>query len=174
MSTGMFTFQGDYKRRAQVNLGRTKHEDRAGLLKKAQEERKAREEKRRREIAAIKIQVSTLLHSGSIISDLKGFWRGRKEVALTKDTIRKEWDVLVSEGGGLVSTWFKATRLFPFFYDKEHDEARAIQLLRWLVRSKNDVNIWLRNDPNFPMVLIRLMALLLKSVGSIKFHSEYV
>jgi hypothetical protein len=58
MSTGMFTFQGDYKRRAQVNLGRTTHEDRASLLKKAQDERKAREEKRRREIAAMKIQVS--------------------------------------------------------------------------------------------------------------------
>jgi hypothetical protein len=57
MSTGMFTFQGDYKRRAQVNLGRTKHEDKASLLKKAHEERKAREEKRRREIAAMKIQV---------------------------------------------------------------------------------------------------------------------
>ena len=69
MSTGMFTFQGDYKRRAQVNLGRAKHEDRAGLLKKAQEERKAREEKRRRELAAMKIQVTTLLRSGSIASD---------------------------------------------------------------------------------------------------------
>jgi hypothetical protein len=62
MSTGMFTFQGDYKRRAQVNLGRTTHEDRAALLKKAQDERKAREEKRRREIAAMKIQVSIPLY----------------------------------------------------------------------------------------------------------------
>lgn len=53
----MFTFQGDYRRRAQVNLGRSTHEDRAALLKKAQEERRAREEKRRREIAAMKIQV---------------------------------------------------------------------------------------------------------------------
>jgi hypothetical protein len=57
MSTGMFSFRGDYRRRAQVNLGGTRHEDRAALLKKAQEERKAREEKRRREIAALKIQV---------------------------------------------------------------------------------------------------------------------
>lgn len=72
MSTGMFAFQGDYKRRAQVNLGRVKHEDRAGLLKKAQEERKAREEKRRRELAAMKIQVSTLLHTGSISLTCRG------------------------------------------------------------------------------------------------------
>jgi len=56
----MFTFQGDYRRRAQVNLGRAKHEDRAALLRKAQEERKAREENRRREIAAMKIQVLIL------------------------------------------------------------------------------------------------------------------
>jgi hypothetical protein len=55
--SGMFTFQGDYKRRAQVNLGRTTHEDRAALLRKAQEERRAREEKRRREEAAVTIQV---------------------------------------------------------------------------------------------------------------------
>jgi alpha-D-ribose 1-methylphosphonate 5-triphosphate synthase subunit PhnG len=69
MSTGMFTFQGDFKRRAQVNLGRARHEDRTALLKKAQEERKAREEKRRRELAAMKIQVTTLLRSSSIVSD---------------------------------------------------------------------------------------------------------
>jgi len=56
--SGMFTFQGDFKRRAQVNLGRTTHEDRAGLLRKAQEERRAREEKRRREEAAMRIQVA--------------------------------------------------------------------------------------------------------------------
>lgn len=93
---------------------------------------------------------------------------------MTKDTLRKEWDVLVSEGGGSVDTWFQATRLFPFFYDKKYDEARAIQLLRWLVRSKNHVDIWLQDDFNFLMILIRLMALLLKSVGSIKFLSEYV
>ncbi len=71
MSTGMFTFQGDYKRRAQVNLGRTQHEDRARLLKKAQEERKAREEKRRRELAAMKIQVQTTPHSCPRGSDLR-------------------------------------------------------------------------------------------------------
>lgn len=57
MSMGMFSFQGDYKRRAHVNLGGAKHEDRVSLLKKAQEERKAREERRRRELAAMKIQV---------------------------------------------------------------------------------------------------------------------
>jgi hypothetical protein len=57
MSAGMFSFQGDYKRRAQINLGRTRHEDRAALLKKAQEDRRAREEKRREELAAVKIQV---------------------------------------------------------------------------------------------------------------------
>ena len=55
--SGLFTFQGDYKRRAQVNLGRTMHEDRATLLRKAQEERKARELQRKRELAAMKIQV---------------------------------------------------------------------------------------------------------------------
>jgi len=56
--SGMFTFQGDFKRRAQVNLGRSRHEDRAGLLRKAQEERRAREERRRREEAAMRIQVA--------------------------------------------------------------------------------------------------------------------
>jgi hypothetical protein len=106
-------------------------------------------------------------------SHLKAFWRGRKEVALAKDEVRKEWDVLVSQAGRSVDTWFKATRLFPFFYNKEYDEARAIQLLRWLVRSKRVVDTWLWNYPNSPKVLIRLMALLLKSVGSIKFQSEY-
>src|SRR5205814_1901887 len=49
----------------------------------------------------------------------------------------------------------------------------AIQLLRWLVPSQNEIDSWLFYDPNFPKVLIRLMALLLKSVGSITFQSEY-
>jgi hypothetical protein len=61
MSTGLFTFQGDYRRRAHVNLGGAKHEDRASLLRKAQEERKAREERKRREVAAMKIQVTSSL-----------------------------------------------------------------------------------------------------------------
>jgi len=56
MSTG-FTFQGDYRRRSQINLGGHKREDRATLLRKAQEERRAREEKRRNDLAAMKIQV---------------------------------------------------------------------------------------------------------------------
>ena len=72
-----------------------------------------------------------------------------------------------------MDTWFKAIRLFPFFYDKRYDEERAIQLLRWLVRSKKEIDTWLFYDSNFPKVLIRLMALLLKSVGSIQFQSEY-
>jgi hypothetical protein len=59
MSTGFFSFQGDYKRRSQINLGHARHEDRAALLKKAQEERKAREEKRKQDLAAMKIQVPT-------------------------------------------------------------------------------------------------------------------
>lgn len=95
-------------------------------------------------------------------------------MALAKDEVRKEWDVLVSQAGRSVDTWFKATRLFPFFYNKEYDEARAIQLLRWLVRSKIVVDKWLWDYSNSPRVLIRLMALLLRSVGSIKFQSEYV
>jgi len=57
MSTGMFSFQGDFKRRTQINLGRTTHENRAALVRRAQEERKAREERRRMELAACKIQV---------------------------------------------------------------------------------------------------------------------
>jgi hypothetical protein len=57
MSTGMFTFQGDYRRRTPVNLGRTKHEDNTTLLKRDLEKRRAREENRRREYAAMKIQV---------------------------------------------------------------------------------------------------------------------
>ena len=60
MSTGMFSFQGDFKRRTQINLGRTTHEDRATLLRKAQEERRAREERRRNEVAASKIQVLSI------------------------------------------------------------------------------------------------------------------
>ena len=63
MSSG-FTFSGDYKRRTQINLGGHKREDRAALLKKAQDERRAREEKRRSELAAMKIQVFDFVLKG--------------------------------------------------------------------------------------------------------------
>ena len=79
----------------------------------------------------------------------------------------------MQQGDGGAETWYTATRLFPFFYDMEFDEGRGIELLRWLVRSTEEVNNWLRNDDNFWRVLIRLMAGLMKSVGSVKFQSEY-
>ena len=90
----------------------------------------------------------------------------------TKNSLRKEWDGLVSGEYGTAKTWFKASRLLPFFYDKEHDQARATQLLRWLVRHKYEVTLWIQSYDNFSAVLIRLMTLLTKSVGSVKFASE--
>ena len=81
--------------------------------------------------------------------------------------------MLVQQGDGGTETWYTATRMFPFFYDMEFDEERGVELLRWLVRSKEEVNNWFRNRDNFPKVLIRLMAVLMKSVGSVKFQSEY-
>jgi hypothetical protein len=83
------------------------------------------------------------------------------------------WDVLVYEGHDSTEAWFKATRLFLFFYDQKLDANRAIQLVRWLVNSKEEVDDWLRRD-NFQWVLIRLTSILLKSVGSLGDLSEYV
>jgi hypothetical protein len=82
------------------------------------------------------------------------------------------WDFLVIEGDGSPDTWYKATRLFPFFYDKGLDGQRAVRLLRWLVHSKGEVNNWERRD-NFQWVLKRLMSILLKSIGSVDDSSEY-
>lgn len=173
MSTGMFSFQGDYRRRTQINLGRTTHEDRATLLRKAQEERRAREEKRRMEIAASKIQVPLIIFSSQGHIDSQAFWRGRQEVALTKNQLRSEWDSLVSKGGALSDAWLKAIRLFPFFYDRDLDAQRGILLLRRLVWRKTEVDDWLQQEPNFPWILTRVVAILLRSVGSLGTLSEY-
>jgi hypothetical protein len=80
--------------------------------------------------------------------------------------------VLVQQGDGGTETWYTATRMFPFFYDMEFDEERGVELLRWLVRSNEEVNNWLRTRDNFPKVLIRLMAVLMKSVGSASFSQS--
>lgn len=171
--SGMFTFQGDYKRRAQVNLGRTTHEDRATLLRKAQEERKARELQRRRELAAMKIQVLPSLCSSSRAYE-QAFWRRQKQVACEKEKLRGEWDDLVLRDTNESSeTWLIATRLFPFFYDKAYDGERAIRLLRWLTRSKKVVDNWLRSMDSFENVLIRIMSMLTKAVGSFSLRSQY-
>jgi hypothetical protein len=90
-----------------------------------------------------------------------------------KNGLRIEWDGLVQQGDGEAETRYIATRMFPFFYDMEFDKERGVELLRWLVPSKEEVNNWLRNRDTFPRVLIRLMAVLMKSVGSVKFQSEY-
>jgi hypothetical protein len=106
-------------------------------------------------------------------SNNQAFWRGRKEVANGRNELRTMWDILVYEGHDSTEAWFEATRLFLFFYDQRLDAHRAIQLVRWLVSSKEEVDNWLRRD-NFEWVLIRLTSILLKSVGSVGDLSEYV
>ena len=95
-------------------------------------------------------------------------------MATTKNQIRQEWDVLVSNSGASDEAWLKAIRLFPFFYDRRVDAERGFYFLRELVRRKESVSIWLRLESNFPWVLTRVMAMLLGSVGSLGPFSEYV
>jgi hypothetical protein len=165
----MFSFQGDYKRRAQVNLGRTKHEDRAGLLRKAQEERRAREEKRREDVAALKIQVHhyPLTH----VLMIQAFWRRRRDANVAKQELRRAWDELFSGDDQSTATWIKATRTLPFFYDARVDSKRAVLLVRWLVRSEEQVKeYWYSQTPDVSWVLVRMGVMMLKSVGLSEYY----
>ena len=94
-------------------------------------------------------------------------------MALTKDQLRSEWDSLVFKGGAPGNAWLRAIRLFPLFYDQNVDAERGILLLRKLVWRKAEVDDWLQQVPNFPWILTRVVALLLRSVGSLGRLSEY-
>lgn len=104
---------------------------------------------------------------------MQAFWRGRQEVASTKNQIRREWDSLVLNHGNDDEAWLKAIRLFPFFYDKSLDAERAVHLMCELVMRKTEVDSWLREESNFLWLLTRVMAILLRSVGSLGTSSEY-
>ena len=92
---------------------------------------------------------------------------------MTKDQTRREWDKLVSNRGASTEVWFKAIRLFPFFYDKSLDVERSLYLLRELVQREEEVNNLLLLEPNFPWILTRLMAIFLGSVQSSRSFTEY-
>jgi hypothetical protein len=105
---------------------------------------------------------------------VQAFWRGRRKVADAKETLRKEWDGAVMRENVQADAWNRATRLLPFFYDIRHDEQRAVHLLRWLVQSPVIVNGWMKKDPTYTYTTIRLVAVLLKSVGTISIETEYL
>ena len=90
-----------------------------------------------------------------------------------KEALRQEWDETVLRANDSVDTWYRATRLLPFFYDSRYDEERAVRLLRWLVQSQEIVDGWMQGDRSYPYAMIRLVATLLKSVGSINNQTEY-
>jgi hypothetical protein len=104
---------------------------------------------------------------------VQAFWRGRRKVADAKEKLRQEWDEAIMRENVQTDAWNRATRLLPFFYDIRHDEQRAVHLLRWLVQSPVIVNAWMKKDPTYPYTTIRLVATLLKSVGTISIETEY-
>ncbi|KAI8816378.1 uncharacterized protein EV422DRAFT_571763 [Fimicolochytrium jonesii] len=119
----MFTFEGDFKSRRNINLGGRKKdlEDKKELLRRAQAERKERERERAKERAAI---------------DVQAFWRGRKHMKRFYASIREQWDTEIKSAAASTSNAIppakvsSLVRRFLFFYSPlMMDRVRLVELL---------------------------------------------
>ncbi|ORX89041.1 hypothetical protein K493DRAFT_72432 [Basidiobolus meristosporus CBS 931.73] len=113
----MFSFEGDFKAKRNINLGGSRQQqDKKDLLKKAQLERKKREQSRKRERSAILIQ---------------SFYRGRKRAQSLRSDLRQQWNAKFDDAkiADLTSSrLFQFLRELVLFYRPMHDEIRLVAL----------------------------------------------
>ncbi|KAG9291049.1 hypothetical protein G9A89_012921 [Geosiphon pyriformis] len=130
----MFSFEGDFKSRRQINLGGQRYqEDRQLLLRRTQDQRKAREAERLRLKSATKIQA---------------FYRGRKAASNARDSERSNWDqeaqiFLEKSGKWDAETAHVLTHLvrsFLFFY-RQHLDSQRFLLCQILSKKSKDSEI---------------------------------
>ncbi|KAI8083325.1 uncharacterized protein B0P05DRAFT_51125 [Gilbertella persicaria] len=122
-----FSFEGNYKPRRNINLGGVrKVDDKKSLMVKAQLERKQREQERLRLKSAERIQA---------------FYRGRKQAALIRQTLRHEFESVVrTEPIDMITL----TRQLLLFYQPEKDTAYLEQYAAQLtVMPTGDSWVWL-------------------------------
>ncbi|KXS22342.1 hypothetical protein M427DRAFT_170416 [Gonapodya prolifera JEL478] len=124
----MYSFDGDFKRKRQINLGgATKVEDKQVLLRRAAAEREARERERKKQRAA------TILQSA---------WRSSCSRADSRELERVPWDENFSKftsqwsrtpGSALVGELELLVRSFLFFHQQKKDAARLDKLVELIL-----------------------------------------
>ena len=121
------SFEGNYRRKKQINLGNHVRETKSTLLRKAQQERKSREQGRQIEQAAV---------------DIQSFYRGRKAAAAVRAWRRELWDELVSN----TSVWdadtvIKLVEKLQLFFRSYLDHSRVYTLAQAISQCHNTTEI---------------------------------
>ncbi|KAI8805685.1 hypothetical protein BJ742DRAFT_819665 [Cladochytrium replicatum] len=136
----MFSFEGNFKQKRQINLsGKKERHGKDDLLKKAQQERQQREAERVRLKSAIRIQ---------------SFWRGRRVTARAREQERALWDEIYSvevenafqsaESSGdqdIGSALSRAIRSLLFFFRRTRDYQRFETLCGYLLREEKSTGL---------------------------------
>ncbi|KAJ2492762.1 ubiquitin-protein ligase (E3) [Coemansia sp. RSA 2050] len=126
----MFSFQGDFKRQRNINLGGTRRNDASranahAVLSKAHEDRERRELERRRQKAVTAIQ---------------RYWRGRRDAAIWRQQMRESLDLSVLNCR-LVSLpdVYQVLAHFSSYYDpRSTDTGTMRSILQLLFMAKGD------------------------------------
>ena len=121
------SFEGNYRRKKQINLGNHVRETKSTLLRKAQQERKSRERDRQIEQAAV---------------DIQSFYRGRKAAAAVRAQRRELWDEIVSN----TSVWDADTVInlvekLRLFFRSYLDHSRAYTLVQAISQCDDTTDI---------------------------------
>ncbi|KAJ2000095.1 ubiquitin-protein ligase (E3), partial [Coemansia thaxteri] len=116
----MFSFQGDFKRQRNINLGGSRRNDTSrsdarAVLNKAHEDREKRELERRRQKAASAIQ---------------RYWRGRRDTALWRRQMRINLDLAVFDRHQpSLSDLYQTIAHFCAYYDPRSNDIGAMRLI---------------------------------------------
>ncbi|KAJ2335317.1 ubiquitin-protein ligase (E3), partial [Coemansia sp. RSA 2681] len=126
----MFSFQGDFRRQRNINLGGSRRNDTSrstahAVLSKAHEDREKRELERRRQKAA---------------STIQKFWRGRRDTAVWRQQMREHLDLAAVLRYRQVSlpNVYQALAHFSAYYDSRSADADTMCSILQLLFGSTD------------------------------------
>ncbi|KAJ2064397.1 ubiquitin-protein ligase (E3) [Coemansia sp. RSA 922] len=120
----MFSFQGDFKRQRNINLGGSRRNDTSrgnanAVLSKAHEDRERRELERRRQKA---------------VSTIQRFWRGRRDTAIWRQQMRESLDLSVLSRRQIsLPEAYQVLTHFSSYYNSRSNDANTMHLILQLL-----------------------------------------
>ncbi|KAJ2875569.1 ubiquitin-protein ligase (E3) [Coemansia aciculifera] len=127
----MFSFQGDFRRQRNINLGGSRRNDASrananAVLSMAHEDRERRELERRRQKAA---------------STIQRFWRGKRDTAIWRQQMRERLDLSVLSHRQIsLPDVYQALAHFSSYYDsRSTDTSTMHSILQLLFGAKDDM-----------------------------------
>ncbi|KAJ1979654.1 ubiquitin-protein ligase (E3) [Dimargaris verticillata] len=159
----MFSFEGKFKSRRAISLGGAKKEDKALLLRRAQEQRQRRDRERRQAQAAVTIQATYRSHAARQAT------RQRQRVAWDEAIRHVSSDTLGRTQSTSLDTIVCLLQSLVFFFDPSLDYPRIrdmTDLCQASTQSSIETLVWttLANAPSKAATLGKWLVLLLRTV----------